>query len=61
MYRRTKPEFVQLRKGLDHDPRVGVNLGIERGYNHVDCDHGWHDGHDSWDSGPLLRVGFLCA
>jgi hypothetical protein len=48
-------------QGLDHNPGVGGGIGIERGCNHVDCDHGWHNDHNAWDSGLVVRVGFLLA
>ena len=57
----TRREFVQLHTGLDHHPRVGESFGIERGCNHVDCDHSRDDGHNAWGSGFVVRVGFLVA
>jgi hypothetical protein len=61
MHRRARREFVQLHTELDHDPRVGGSLGIERGHHYVDCDHGWHNGYNAWVFGFAVWVGFLLA
>ena len=61
MHRHANREFVQLRAGLNHNPRVGSSLDVECGYNHLGCDHDRHNGYNAWDSGFVVREGLFLA